>query len=87
MTFVYDFNPQWIAVTLRTIASNHQNLQAISVQSTYMVYEPVPFDLRDGLGEESYTGWLELDHSSTPSSSSGNHIRPVRRPYMVCPHR
>lgn len=61
VTFVYELDPRWVVGTLRTITSDHQNLQEISVEPDYPLYDPLPSDMRDA--QEMYSECLELDYS------------------------
>ena len=68
LTFVCGLDPpaQFVVATLRTITSNHQNLQLISINASTILYRiihkhPSPLEFRDTIGEAAYTGWLELD--------------------------
>ena len=53
---------QWTTATLRTITSNHRNLQAVSI---HVAYEYDTFgpgaDIRQTIGEIVYGHWLDLD--------------------------
>lgn len=64
--FSCKYNPQWITLALRTITSDHRNLQCIGIDTTgvlatldYIFIHPREF--RDSLREPACQGWLELD--------------------------
>lgn len=67
VTFVWDLNPRWIVMTLRTITSNHRNIRQISVDAAYILYDLIhkhvdPVNFRHAIGATAHAEWLQLDH-------------------------
>ena len=66
VTFVWEGDPRWVAMTLRTITCDNRNLQQLSLyafwesQGTYLGSDDLTSLVVD-VGERSYQGWLELD--------------------------
>ena len=69
----WDCDPQWVALTLRTITSDQRNLRRISLQTKWERHywdiaseDPSDFEI----GESSRQGWLELDKALIQLSES-----------------
>jgi hypothetical protein len=58
-------NPKWVVATLKTITSDHKNLQVVSIDVPFILFGldhgVDPLNLRGMIGEDTYAGWLELD--------------------------
>lgn len=53
----------WIISALRTITSEHEDLQQISIHIPYYPsYIADPANIRGIVGEEVYRQWMDLDH-------------------------
>lgn len=66
VAFVRDLNPRWITMTLRTITSNHRNIQQISVDTSYILYDLIltrvdPANFKHTIGATAHAEWSELD--------------------------
>ena len=58
---------EWVIMTLRNVIRDRGNIQQILLDLPDIPYSPClghvdPASVRDGMGEDMYSRWLELDH-------------------------
>jgi hypothetical protein len=64
VTLEWNRNPEWAAMTLRTITHNQRHLQQISLKApseSYPQFSDSDDTLMNALDKAVYEGWLELD--------------------------